>query len=332
MPEITVPLRTPELGEGTWLQGPKISIGFAHGSVVLVDFWEATCIHCLRTLPYVEQWHRRYRDRGLVVIGVHTPEFEISADPEVVRAVMEEHELSYGVLLDPERQTWERFANHYWPAKYLVDHRGYLRWEHFGEGAYGQTERWIQRLLREAGDERPFPQPLEPLRPEDAPGAVCRRPTGELYLGYHRGKLQAVEGYRPEEEVEHSGEVRDAPLRSGGFGLRGRWYHAAEYLETREPGAELELVAEAASVNVVVGGADHGGGELEMEELGEGSEEEAEPGDRERLRWSRPQLLPLIRAETFRRWHLRLRFPRPGARVYTVSFTGCVGRSDTSRE
>jgi len=316
MPEITVPLRAPELGMGDWLQGPEISIGFAHGSVVLVDFWEATCLHCLRTLPYVERWHRRYKDRGLVVIGVHTPEFEMSADPRVVRAVMEEHELSYAVFLDAERRTWERFANHYWPAKYLVDHRGYLRFEHFGEHAYGETERWIQRLLEEAGDTRPFPEPLEPLRPEDAPGAVCRRPTEEMYLGYHRGKSLAAEGYRPEEEVEHSGEVREAPLRPGGFGLRGRWLHAAEYLEVRQPGAELELMAEAATVNLVVGAAAPGGGELEVADL----ETDSSP---RRLTWDRPRLLPLAEADTFRRWHLRLTFPRAGVRVYTVSFTGC---------
>ena len=151
MPPITVPLRAPELDGGPWLQGPEISLGFARGGVVLVDFWEATCIHCLRPLPYIERWHRRYRDRGLVVLGVHTPEFEVSAEPEVVQAAIAEHGLTYPLLLDSERRTWERFANHYWPAKYLIDHRGYLRYEHFGEGAYGETERWIQRLLQQAG-------------------------------------------------------------------------------------------------------------------------------------------------------------------------------------
>lgn len=319
MPPITVPLRAPELDGGPWLQGPEISLGFARGGVVLVDFWEATCIHCLRTLPYLERWHRRYRDRGLVVLGVHTPEFEVSAEREVVRAVIEEQGLSYPVLLDPERRTWERFANHYWPAKYLVDHRGYLRYEHFGEGAYGETERWIQRLLQEAGDEGAFPEPLESLRPEDAPGAVCRRPTAEMVLGYHRGRLLSAEGYRPEEEVEHSGEVRGGPLQPGGVALRGCWLHAAEYLEVRKPGAELELVAEAASVNLVVGSsAETGAGELEVFDLDE-------PGaSPRRLAWDHPRLLPLAEGETYRRWHLRLGFPRAGARVYTASFTGCV--------
>jgi len=316
MPPITVPLRAPELAEGTWLQGPETTLAFARGGVVLVDFWEATCIHCLRTLAYLERWHRRYRERGLVTIGVHTPEFELSADPAIVRRAIEEHGLSYPVLLDAERATWERFANHYWPAKYLVDHRGYLRYEHFGEGAYGEIERWIQRLLEEAGDDRPFPEPLEPLRPEDAPGAVCRRPTAELYLGYHRGKSLAVEGYHPEQEVEHSGEVRGGPLQPGGFGLKGRWLHAAEYLEARFPDAELELVAEAASVGLVVSGEGNGGGELTVQDLDE-------RGLRH-LTWDHPRLLTLARSDTFRRWHLRLTFPRPGAHVYTVSFTGCV--------
>jgi len=203
LPPINVPLHAPELAPGSWIQGPEVSIKFARGTVVLVDFWESTCVNCVRTLPYLKAWHERYAGRGLVIVGVHTPEFEFTADPGLVAAAVRDEGLPYSVLLDQDRATWLQFANHYWPAKYLIDARGYLRYEHFGEGAYGETEEWIQRLLREAGDTAPMPEPLEPVREEDRPGAVCYPATREIHVGYHRGKLLAPEGYRPGEEVRH---------------------------------------------------------------------------------------------------------------------------------
>lgn len=283
MPPIDGPVRSPDFPGGTWLQGPPVSIHDhtknapqGEQGVVLVDFWEATCVHCLRTLPYLEAWHRRYRERGLAVVGVHTPEFALGEDPAVVRSVIEEQGLTYPVLLDPDKAIWRLFANHYWPAKYLVDHRGYLRWEHFGEGAYAATERFVQRLLEEAGrgggeHGGPFPEPVPPVRVEDAPGAVCRRPSREMYLGYHhRGKLQSVEGYRPEEEVLHGGEtlepLEEAPSESGGFALEGRFFHAGDYLEVRSPEARLELVAETAGVYLVVSGPEREAEDREDEE------------------------------------------------------------------
>lgn len=334
MGEITVPLHAPELSGGVWLQGPEVSVAFSRGAVILVDFWESTCLYCLRTLPYVEAWHRRYRSRGLVVIGVHTPELEISAEAEVVAAAAREHGLTYPILLDPEREIWERFANHYWPAKYLVDHRGYLRWEHFGEGAYGAAEEWIQRLLAEAGDEGPMPPLLEPVRPEDRPGAACHRPSPELYLGWHRGKLLAAEGYRPQQEVLHSGPPPE-PLAPGVFTARGHWFHGAEYLESRAAAAELELIADAAGVYAVVGTAEGGAGALRVElfdgerwvplpeelwgrDVGVGSDGAAE------ARWQAPRLVHLLEAPAFARHHLRLTAPRPGIRLYTLTFSGCV--------
>ena len=154
-----------------------------------------------------------------------------TADPGVVAAAVRDEGLPYPVLLDQDRGTWLRFANHYWPAKYLVDARGYLRYEHFGEGAYGETEEWIQRLLREAGDTAPMPEPLEPVREEDRPGAVCYPATREIHAGYHRGKLLAPEGYRPGEEVRHR-EREEGPAPPGMFSARGLWLHHAESLES----------------------------------------------------------------------------------------------------
>jgi thiol-disulfide isomerase/thioredoxin len=304
-----------------------MSLRFSRGAVILVDFFEATCVHCLRTLPYLAEWHRRYRDRGLVMVGVHTPEFEASADPAVVERVVREHGLGYPVLLDRERATWRLFANHYWPAKYLADHRGYLRFEHVGEGAYRDTEAMIQRLLREAGDGAPMPPLVEALRPEDAPGAVCVRPTPEVHLGYHRGRLISVEGYRPGEEVDHRGGLA-GPLLPGVVAARGRFLHQAEFLESRGGGASLEWICEAAGVYLVVAG--DGEAVLEVRRGGEPVPPELAGRDLERrddrtvVRLGALRMVELIAGGRFRWHHLELRCPASAVRLYALSCTGCV--------
>jgi thiol-disulfide isomerase/thioredoxin len=331
VPPITVPLHAPPFGPGRWIQGPEVVMAGARGSVVLVDFWDFTCINCLRTLPYLRAWHERYASRGLVIVGVHTPEFELTGDPALIAAAVRDLEIPYPVLLDDSRETWHLYANHYWPAKYLADGRGYLRYEHFGEGAYGHTEEWIQRLLIETGDDQPMPPILVPLREEDRPGAVCYPATRETYIGYLRGKLQADEGYRPGEEVSHGG--RPEPPEPGTFLARGLWRHEAEYLETREAGAGLDLVCDAAGVNLVVGSEDRGGGEVEVEldgrpvppeERGGDVIERGDRGDRTLAVWERPRMVSLLASSEFRRRHLRLTFRTPGTRAYTFSFTTCV--------
>jgi len=325
MPPITVPLHAPELAPGRWLQGPEVSIVFSRGAVVLVEFWESTCVNCLRTLPYLKAWHERYAGRGLVVVGVHTPEFDFTADPEVVAGVVAAEGIPYPVLLDPGKATWQLFANHYWPSRYLIDARGYMRYEHFGEGAYGDTEEWIQRLLREAGDAAPMPPLLEPVRGEDRPGAVCYPATREIYAGFHRGKLLAPEGYRPGEEVRH-GARAEGPAPPGMFAARGLWLHEAEYLEARESGAEIEIVCEAAGVNAVL----EPSGELEIEADGapvpgpERGADVVERGGRTFAVWDRGRMVRLIGGGEFRRRRLTLRFVTPGARLYAFSFTSCV--------
>lgn len=314
MSEITVPLRAPELAPGRWLRGPEVSLAFARGAVVLVEFWEATCVHCLRVLPFLRDLHRRYADRGLVMVGVHTPEFELSRDPAVVEAVAGAERIPYPVLLDDGGETWSRFANHYWPARYLIDARGYLRYEHFGEGAYGETERFLQKLLREAGDTAPMPELLAPRDP--ARPAADRRPTREIQAGYHRGKLLSAEGYRPGEVVRHRRRMGAPPPPEGAFAARGRWRHAAEYLEVAQAGAEVELVVEAAGVHAVLAPA----GELEIEELEVGKPDGA-PAPR-MVRWRGAGMVTLLDAPRSARRHLRLRFPTAGTRLYSLSFTG----------
>ena len=322
MPPITVPLHAPELAPGTWVQGPEVSISFCRGAVVLVEFWESTCVNCVRTLPYLKAWHERYAGRGLTIVGVHTPEFDFTGDAETVAAAVAAEGIPYPVLLDHGARSWGLFANHYWPSRYLIDARGYLRYEHFGEGAYGQTEEWIQKLLQEAGDAAPMPPVLEPVREEDRPGAVCRPATREIHAGFHRGKLLAPEGYRPLEEVRHQ-ERSEGPGPPGMFTARGLWLHEATYLESREPGVELELICESAGVNAVLAP----GGELELEVDGapvrreERGEDVIERNGRTIAVWERGRMVRLVGGKAFRRRRLTLRFSQAGTQIYAFSFT-----------
>ena len=140
--------RLPSLDGATgWLNSSPLDSAGLRGRVVLVDFWTLTCINWLRTLPYVRAWSQAYRDDGLVVIGVHTPEFSFEHDPELVRRASEERGIDYPVAIDNDYAVWRAFDNHYWPALYFVDTDTVLRDQHFGEGRYEESERMIQGLL-----------------------------------------------------------------------------------------------------------------------------------------------------------------------------------------
>jgi thiol-disulfide isomerase/thioredoxin len=138
-------------GATGWLNSEPLTPAGLRGKVVLVDFWTYTCINWLRTLGYVRAWAKKYEDQGLVVVGVHTPEFPFEKDPGNVRWAAKELRVEYPVALDPDYAVWRAFSNHYWPAVYIADAEGRIQHHQFGEGGYDECERVIQRLLREAG-------------------------------------------------------------------------------------------------------------------------------------------------------------------------------------
>jgi thiol-disulfide isomerase/thioredoxin len=142
----------PSLGGATaWLNAPPLTATSLRGHVVLVDFWTYTCINWLRTLPYVRAWAEKYREHGVVTIGVHSPEFSFEHDLENVRRAARDMRVDYPIAIDNDFAIWRAFTNHYWPALYLVDAQGHLRYHHFGEGAYELSEMLLQHLLAEAG-------------------------------------------------------------------------------------------------------------------------------------------------------------------------------------
>jgi len=153
-----------------------------HGSIIFLQFWDFTCINCLRTLPYLRAWHQRYSDQGFMMIGVHTPEFSFARDGSLVKSAVGRLGISWPIILDNDQVLWQSYANHCWPSIYLIDTKGYIRYQNQGEGGYAQTERAIHLLLNTIHPHKQFPDPIAPLRHEDATGAVCYPISPELQL------------------------------------------------------------------------------------------------------------------------------------------------------
>jgi thiol-disulfide isomerase/thioredoxin len=142
------PVAAPEFaGIDTWLNSPPLSMQQLRGKVVLVDFWTFDCINCVRTLPYVKAWYDKYKDQGLVVVGVHTPEYPFERKTENVKEAIKRFDIKYPVAQDNRYATWGAYNNQYWPAAYLIDKSGRIVYTHFGEGDYAETEATIKRLL-----------------------------------------------------------------------------------------------------------------------------------------------------------------------------------------
>src|SRR3984893_4450857 len=223
--EVHLPMEgeLPSLGGATaWLNSPPLSAADLRGNVVLIDFWTYTCINWLRTLPYVRAWAGKYRDHGVVVIGVHTPEFPFEHELENVSRAVQDMWVSYPVAVDSDYAIWHAFANHYWPALYIADAQGHLRYHHFGEGAYEQSEKIIQHLLAEAGIDG-FDHEVVSV---DTRGAEVAADWGSLrspetYVGYERTDNFASPG----------GPALDEPrvytvherLRLNHWALAGEW-------------------------------------------------------------------------------------------------------------
>jgi cytochrome c biogenesis protein CcdA/thiol-disulfide isomerase/thioredoxin len=233
-------------GNQRWFNTPggqALTIGGLRGKVVLVDFWTYTCINCIRTLPYVKAWFGRYRERGLVVVGVHTPEFGFEKDAGNVAAAIRQNGLRYPVAQDNDYGTWNAFGNQYWPAKYLIDARGEVRYTHFGEGDYGKTEAAIRSLLTEASR-----TPLGHRAHARAEVPSDRVQTPETYLGFERSERVApspvtpgTRSYRP------AGRLSLNQLTFG-----GRWDIGKE-AATAGAGATLRLEFAARRVFLVLG-------------------------------------------------------------------------------
>jgi thiol-disulfide isomerase/thioredoxin len=247
-------------GATGWLNSePLRPDGLRGRHVVAVQFWTYTCVNWLRTLPYVREWAAKYHDHGLSVIGVHTPEFGFERDVENVMAAAQEMRVNYPIALDSNYAVWRAFDNHYWPALYIADEQGVIRYHHFGEGEYAMSEMVIQQLLREAGKEGFDPAfvSVEPQGTEVAADWSDLR-TPETYLAYGRSYGFASP------DAEHFEEPHDYPEPpSSGLGLNewapsGLWTLAEHAAVLGEAPGRIAIGFHARDVNLVMGPSERG--------------------------------------------------------------------------
>jgi thiol-disulfide isomerase/thioredoxin len=322
-------VHAPEIGP-VWLNSPPLSLRQLRGRVVLADFWDFTCVNCIRTLPYIREWHRRYEALGLTVIGIHAPEFYFGRAPEILAQGIAEFDLPYPVLLDNDYTVWKAFANKYWPSKYLIDPEGYIRFYHAGEGAYQETEAAIQELLRERDLRVVLPPVMDLLRPLDAPGALamCQPPTPELYLGHRRGRIANAGGFVEDKAHPYAmgaGPMEDLPE------LGGAWHSLPDCAATAGA-ARLCLIYSAAEVNIVLSPtAESGLTEVEVLLNGEpvplaerGPDLAANPDGRTVVAVRRPRMYSLVRSNSYHQALLELRFAVRGVQVFAFTFGSCL--------
>jgi len=221
------------------------------GKVVLYDIWTYSCINCIRTLPYITTWDEKYGDEGLVIVGIHTPEFEFEKNKDNVLAAVEKFDINYPVVLDNEKEIWNAFQNKYWPRKYIADHDGYIRYDHIGEGAYKETEKAIQQLLQERSESLSIKtNTFELTTLNEFEHSTFRTP--ELYFGYKfasgRNNLGNENGFNPEEVVEYNIPLE---LKQHYFYLDGKWNNSKDSMKLVSENGLIVLQYNAKQVNIV---------------------------------------------------------------------------------
>ncbi len=229
-----------------WLNSQPLTMASLRGKVVLIDFWTYSCINCIRTLPYVEGWYQKYEADGFVVIGVHTPEFAFEHDTANVQAAIQRFGITYPVAQDNEFATWNAYSNMYWPAHYLIDATGHIRAEHFGEGAYEETEAEIRDLLAESGMSA-----LPSAAATDGPVPISRGQTPETYLGSARAS--AYRGSYPGDGSHDLTLPSDSQVHT--WALGGKWDVASQFITAAAAGDKLQFQFQARDVYLVMSAA-----------------------------------------------------------------------------
>ena len=238
-------------GATAWLNSPPLTSESLKGKVVLIDFWTYSCINCLRTIPYIKAWAEKYKDHGLVVIGVHTPEFAFERDVDNVRRAVSDLKIGYPVAIDNDYKVWRAFDNEYWPAHYFIDAEGRTRYHHFGEGDYDGSERVIQRLLAEAGNSG-VPQSLVSVAASGAEAAPSEGDdkSPETYIGYNRADNFVSPGGIVEDE-NHLYDSADPKLNQ--WSLSGDWLVSGERATLTSDNGKIIYRFHARDLHLVLG-------------------------------------------------------------------------------
>lgn len=247
------------------MNNQPIKLSDLKGKVVLLDFWTYTCINCIRTIPYLNDWYARYADQGFVIVGVHSSEFDFEKDPKNVQNAVNKFDISYPVVLDSEHKTWDAFNNNYWPRHYLIDTQGYIRDDHIGEGGYNETEKTIQTLLAEKATfegktEISFNLSKSNLENVTANSLTYvdlnQRISPEIYLGYSsaRSSLGNTEGFHPDQQVDYKIKLNNTQIQPNLVYLNGTWKNNADNIELVSNAGKIILTYYAKSINVVASG------------------------------------------------------------------------------
>jgi thiol-disulfide isomerase/thioredoxin len=312
--------RMPELGGATgWLNTPPLTRAALRGRVVLVDFWTYSCINCLRSLPYIRAWEAKYRDHGLVIIGVHAPEFAFERDEHNVRQAVHDLGVVYPVAMDNNFAIWRAFHNRFWPQHYLIDAQGHIRYVHSGEGEYENTEHAIQALLVQDGQSN---VPMGVVNP-NAGGAMAEASerdgprSPETYVGYARAA-----NFASGEQVHDQAHTYATPaqLTLNQWGFTGNWTIAAQPASANQAGAKLTYRFRARDLHLVMGashpvrvrvrvdgqapGANHG---TDLNAAGEGTV-------------SAQRLYQLLRFAAAGEHTFEIEFLDPGVQVFSFTF------------
>jgi thiol-disulfide isomerase/thioredoxin len=285
-------------GTAVWLNSDPLTAADLRGRAVLVDFWTYSCVNWLRTLPYVRAWHARYRDEGLVVVGAHAPEFGFEHDLEHVRGAVADLGIGYPVVIDNDFVIWRSFGNRYWPAVYLVDGAGRVRFRHFGEEAYAETERAIQGVL---GLDGPLVDPVADGVALAAGWSALNSP--ETYLaGPHTGR-------RPED------------LRLNEWTLAGAWTTGAEAALLEAGGGSIAYRFEARDVNLVLAADTDVGFTVRLDGEVPGDDRGLDADAEGHGTLSTPRMYQLARVRgPVRERTFEIAFAGPGVRAYVFTF------------
>jgi cytochrome c biogenesis protein CcdA/thiol-disulfide isomerase/thioredoxin len=315
--------KLPELdGAVEWLNSPPLTAAQLRGKVVLVDFWTYSCINCIRTLPYVRAWQQKYKDQGLVVIGVHAPEFAFEKKVENVKKALAEFHLDFPVAVDNNFRIWRAFNNNSWPAFYLADAEGRIRYSHFGEGRYETSEKAIQDLLKESGANNPQAGTVTP----DAPGIqaapdLARLGSGETYLGYRQATGFAS---RERMRADAAQEYSTAALGLNQWSLTGNWQAEADKVALKHAGGAITYRFRARDLHLVLGPDDDGKAvrfQVTVDSKPPGSLRGADIDERGNGAITRTRLYQLVRQQgDVKERIFEVRFLDPGARAYAFTF------------
>ncbi len=287
------------------------------GKVVLYDIWTYSCI---RTLPFITAWDDKYADQGLLIIGVHSPEFEFEKDVNNVKLAVSKYGINYPVVLDNDKETWKAFENNYWPRKYIADHEGYIRYDHIGEGGYQETEKVIQNLLKEKDDANGIQVAAvdDLVEIDEFEHSWLRSP--ELYFGYHfaqnRNQLGNEEGFRPNQDVTYS--IPESHQRHN-FYMDGTWTNLQGGMRLVSDSGAILIPYSGKEVNIVTDGEAilriHLDG-MPINPSIAGNDVESQG----RVHVDQPGLYNIVQTETSEDHTLEIFVDSPGFEIFTFTF------------